>query len=823
MYFWVSNTSGNWEDPSRWALSEHGTWNGITPAPGLGSSCKFNYFYPGDCKINFNLSISGLYVDDLNTNNASGYYGRFNFNGKNFTADEAYINAAASIIGLEGTTWTIGRFIMLGGTSHFYNLGSVPVRPYRDLRLTSPWYVNVASIGPAPSGILEEQWFHFFHGCDLRHVNSVRGSLPFPPWDDHYEGLTAYHCDDSGLNPLVRFVPIGDPVTAAGEIVGRAFLEGDIELYGVMKFRVDGEMVGKAFLEGDLTINEYIDQTYGEIDGKAFLEGDVSLTEPLILEFISGEIVGRAFLDGNIRATVPLGVNNPYVSGTAGGFRCGYSSIGPFDYLNQNKFKLTVGNTIVDFSTPYWQVGELSVDYNGKLLTFTEIATPHYARPSFNNEAFVKLEMDLGQGLLPYFRGKIKTRSPHGENHKEQIQYTAFGQQNLAAEIDDYGPQGITDDSFQGPWPVSVVVRKIFENNTYNLNFHGIPATIGAPDENTFTTWTIEELTLKNSQLLSGLTQALKTEPAKRIFFDDLQGDNGKWCFPDLSTTNFVDLDIDLVNMDPNDFTVDTKNRWTALKVYVPYQLPLEVPQEGYIEMEAGWDVNYEADWTVRKGAGLDGAIALGDAYRWVFRRWTFETGNIRTETGGPITALILVPYWGTTKWMPIQGDLDLQNGVFISKVPIVCGGNPNISGKAFGPLSAALIYIDTELSALPAIAWWRVPASGFTGTAYDWFGIAREKQLIMEPNAFTTQSLQQFTERKLEVLKDVILTTEIPIVGDPIPELINLQAQVIIKNSARSLESVPGFLSKYTYTFGKPGKSILSLSTDRALVTRVD
>lgn len=826
-FVFPASGAGSWSDPNCW---QGDTYPHAPPTADddaivvLGSSETQESLAALGLKVlvDVDISVKSLYVEigtlyKHSTSEVPKAYKvpiTFDLNGHNLTAVNDVTFKTCDLIGMSGTTWTVGGAMVIYA-NYIYNADgtynmtdSFNSRPFS---MTATW--NICS----PSA------FCTITGSTLQNISACCGhSIPVAGLGSYSPTIT--NC----YNLTYGSVSQGDCPIIPCELLGAGFLEGDIDLNNLYLFRIDGELLGAGFLEGDMDVTAYVEHLDGELLGAGFLEGSLTTSMNLTTS-ISGELLGAGFLEGIPRFTYALGVttggSGGSQAGVSAGYACRISTLGPLDWLDQTKFKLTVGNTVVDFSQPYWKPESIQVDYNGKTFTFTEIATPNFSRPSFNNETAVTLQMDLGSGLQTFFRGKIKNRVHHGEIHNEAIQYTAFGQQNLAAELDDYGPWGITDDSFLGPWPVGTVIQRIFSNNATNLANNSISATIGVPDTSTFSTWTIQELSLRNSQLLSGLTQALKTEPSKRIFFDDLQGDSGKWCFPDLATSNFVDLDIDLVNVDPNDFTVDTRNRWTAIKVYVPFELSVDGEQTGMIEMVPGWDASYEADWNIRKGMGLAGAEVLGDAYRWVFRRWTFDTGNIQTETGGPITAVFLVPYWNTTRWIPIQGDLDLANGVFIAKVPLICKGNPHrTSSPKIGPYAAALLYVDTETQPLPAVAWQRIPATGYTGTAYSWFGVQREKQLIVEPNAFAPfQSLEAYAQRKLDVLKDVILTTEFPVAGDPIPELINLQAQVIIKDSSRGLESVPGFLSKYTYTFGKPGKSVLSLSTDRSLVTRTD
>lgn len=559
-----------------------------------------------------------------------------------------------------------------------------------------------------------------------------------------------------------------------------------------------------------------VEEFDGILDCAAILLGDLLVPDPPPVDLpVVAECAGD--LVGAIKLTVPLFAE---VGGRGGsrGLIGGTRSGDTFDYRNPAECVLTVNGTPVDFTTPHFDLKTLNISYDGKELTFTEIAIPTYGTATFANEQSVTLQMDLGTGLKTYFRGVIKKRTHKAANNADEIEYLALGLQNLASELDSLGPWGIPQSGYDGQFTAAEVITSVFANNATQLTANGISTTIGVPNQNTIQGRLNASQSFQNSRFGETVKQLVEVDPSKRLFFDDVQN---AWIFADLVGSDIKKIFIDLANIDAHNYVIDTTNRFTALSIYSPLQAEAGVVSRQVQLLKPGWDAALEADWTARRGMGLDGAAAFGDGYKWVFRRWLLEQ-DINASSSRPLAVLVLTNYWKKLKWVPVQCAIDLQNKIIMTNVPIIRLGNPHKKGDAKGPLAAALVYETTDSFPVEGMGQIRVPESGYEGSAYSLFGIEREKKLMVQPNQFT----RDYAAAQLEVLKEVILTGDIPIFGDPVEELINLQSRILVTDSSRNtglIGVLEAFLLKYSYTFGKPGKSTISLSNDRALVARLD
>lgn len=489
------------------------------------------------------------------------------------------------------------------------------------------------------------------------------------------------------------------------------------------------------------------------------------------------------------------------------------------DYLNPDQFRMTVNGQILNFrDTSTFKLLDFSVTYDGKELRFSEIASPTFANASFALDHYVSLEMDLGYGLENFFRGRIRKRSHVGVNHSEEVEYSVVGLQAIADEVDFTGRDGMPGDVYPGYMlTAGQIVNNLFLSNMTALESHGVISTIGDPGSIYLDTVVKENLNLEGSGFTSAIRQVIKDNPTRKFFWDDV---TGTWIFPDITAAQPYDLDIDLSGLDECVYTLDISNRYTAIECYAPYSTTAVTSQRAFTELQPSWDIDFEADWTIRKALGMDGADKFGDSYAWVFRRWTFQgqTGN-STQRYKPARMYCLIPWWQETAWVPIDCMIDWQNQVVVSKVPIVVKGNPHVPGDSVGPYAAMLSYWDPITYPVSALAALRVPAEGFEGTAYEKFNITKTKKVLVD----VLQLYDSYAQDMLNVLKDVIVTADIPIQGDPIREFINLNAKLRVLDSRQltGMEEFYGMVVSYRYTFGRPGMNTISITTDKSIVSK--
>lgn len=489
------------------------------------------------------------------------------------------------------------------------------------------------------------------------------------------------------------------------------------------------------------------------------------------------------------------------------------------DYLDVTEFLLTVNGVNIDLSLPQWNLNELSVSYDGKTLTFSEITlgATTFGSPTYNAEQTVTLKMDIGAGLITYFRGKIKKVEHIGKNHDEGIMYTAFGYQILADEVDVIGEVGMPNVVFPNfAWSVAWMIEYVFDWNSTRLTAAGLGATVGTPGYSAFTTYSDENVSLQNLTVTSALKKLCAFEANRRVFWDDT---TSTWIFPRIDNATIVDMGIADYNYPDASFTVDLANRFTSLLIMGPFPYSVTYASRAILALTVGWDAAYEVDWTIRKAQGMDGAANYGTAYAWVFRRWTFATSTNPKAVPGSERLTVLMPWDDQFYWIHIDAQINWKLGEVIAYVPIVAYGNPEHPSRAKGPLSAVITYLDADLAALEGLAFIQSPGSGYAGTAYTEFGVQRQKLQMVD----TAQLTSDNATAMLSLLKDAIITAEIPIVGDPMIDFINLQKRVRVTHPTKTtgMENLAGLVMKYSHKFGKPGLNTISVTTDRSTYTR--
>ena len=582
----------------------------------------------------------------------------------------------------------------------------------------------------------------------------------------------------------------------------------------------------------------------------------------------SGQMVGEAFFEpGLLSIALPaadflgqalaVGQSNLFKNVLASSINVGNSAV----------FQLTVAGTLVDFAQPYMQPDDLSVNYDGKELTFSEIATPGFGFPSFSPEDAVSLDVDLGTGLFRWFTGAIRVCETQGINNEEGFSYTAFGYQNLADEVTLVNSDGRPEINFSVGTTVTSVrsdgtdvvtlisktiqsaMAEIFEINAAALGVAGIPATIGAPGLSQFVGNIPETLNFQNVGFKSAITQLAALETGVKVFFNDQQL---MWTFPNLLQSPTAIIEINSVNLLEAVFDKSTEDRYTAVQLFAQADDFLDEAiisktatvnvggnpgfvQRTEVNLEKRWLPELELDWTISK-AHQGNLGTLEDEFFWVYRRWSLPTSLVPQQPGTPIRLWQKFNYWGTETWRRTHGVVNFRRREFTSRFPLIHRGNPHVPGDVIGPIDVKMAYyprqfnftfisttnsagtptvVNTTVDGASFPSELRVPSSGYEGTAFTQFGVQRELIQVVDRTAVTSANASAI----LRMHKDVVISGDLPIEGDPLEVMLNLDRQVLVRHATLTtgIQSTLATLTAYSYRFGKRGENSLSLTTDVA------
>lgn len=540
--------------------------------------------------------------------------------------------------------------------------------------------------------------------------------------------------------------------------------------------------------------------------------------------------------------------------------------------LDASKFVLSVGSYgDVDFSTSQFKMGQLSVGYDGKELTFLEHTS--ISSPSLTNGASVTLQMNLGSGLKTYFTGKLQRFTHSGSNNREAIEYTAVGTQKLANDVIAAGGAGVpqlfwgmgqtfintvegtvftTITTYTGVETITTVntstgyhlvygtfvkdvIDDLFSLCLTSLASYGIPATIGTPGTDVFSCVLSSDISLENMGFYDALQEIVNHEPHRKAFFDDVQQ---AWVFPSLISAEESTLSVNSVNITNCDFDTDISNRFTAIELKAMLTRARTLPYKGIGLCEPDWESSYETDWSLADGAGVEDVSEYGKGWFWVYRRWRIP--GLTEERNPYMQPCFYAQYdfGGKTRFIPIQASIDFKNHVAVTNCPVYVKGNPYHKGHAISPTAVWVTW--WRIDAAPTNGWVTInyPALGTTittitsdgpltesyytyeGSAYDIYGIRRVKTELVDPMAF----FEENAKAKLALMKDVVVSGTLELEGDPIEDVINLQRRVRVSHSSKTtgIQSYAAMLTGYSYTFGTRGRNSLSLSTDVSGLMRI-
>lgn len=595
------------------------------------------------------------------------------------------------------------------------------------------------------------------------------------------------------------------------------------------------------------------------LEGRAYtamangLSNEINLTGFAPLE-------GRAFTTGLL--DVFRNASNPPLSGDK------------VDIGNSSVFQLKVDGGLVDLSaTCQFNVEELLISYEGKELRFSEITG--IGSPTYNPEQEVTLDIDFtGSGspanLQRIFTGRIRTRGHQGVNNNEAVNYTAIGNMGIANTTllnttgkPDVGfTVGTTVTSITSAGievtttfakRLSEAVQDIFTLHAAALNTLGIPSTIGAPGLNAFTIDLPETIEFQNSGFVNALTQLAQFQSGVKPYYDDK---DGVWKFFDLFNATTAVIDISSVNMLELPYDISTDDRFTAVRLFSNTEDALDdaiINKSNSIVLNGNpgsilrteltltpfWITSLQVDWTLLKALAPN-PFTLEDQNFFVYKRWKLPENAPLPFPGGPFMAFQKTNYFGEVKWSKLHGRTIFTRRTFTARFHAFGRGNPFIPGDVIGPLEVRLAYyplalpvtlqtsvtsdgtpvlINTVVDTSQFLDEIRRPPSGFTGTAFDDFGIERELVRVVDRTEITTVN----ADALLNVHKDTIISGELPIDGDPIEEIIHLGVRIRVQDATRitGIQSTSAQLTSYRYQFGKRGTSSIGLTTDISGLTR--
>lgn len=543
---------------------------------------------------------------------------------------------------------------------------------------------------------------------------------------------------------------------------------------------------------------------------------------------------------------------------------------------NQSRFLLTVNTTPVSLGHPYYNMEELLISYDKKSLSFSEIATPGIGHPTWGPEANVRLQIDFddGEGLITYFTGQINHRIHQGINNAEEIRYQAEGIQTLANRVTLTNTTGWPVVQFTvGTTVISVVnstditttyaktikdaVLDVFTIMSSTLNVNSISSEIYTPTLTLLKGDLPETVVLSGQGFAQGVQQILSYAPGKRLFWDDpLQ----MWTFVDLVNAPILISQVESSQIEELTYDVSTEGRYTAIRLMADESAlddniytntsTLETPRGTFqltretVDLTPYWDEVARATWSVWNMT-TPFPQNMGDDWFWVYRRWQIPD-NIQEEwPGTPITffaqSQMVEGNASTLRWERFRARANFRRRTVISQYPIVQPWS-NIweqGSKHAGPLAVKMVYyprgqvngtvttsVTTAGTPVTANTLFdssflldqvRYPADGFQGTAYDLFNVQRELIELVSPTEVTTAN----AEAKLALLKDVIVSGDIPYRGDPVKSFMNLGLRIQVQHSSKltGIQSFAGYQTQYRYAFGRPGTNFVGMTTDRGEV----
>jgi len=501
------------------------------------------------------------------------------------------------------------------------------------------------------------------------------------------------------------------------------------------------------------------------------------------------------------------------------------------DFTNQDYCKLLVASNPVDLSIPYYRLESLDINYDSKILRFTEISTETAGNPSFDKNALVELQLRFSGSdtLSTYFKGKIVNAEHRSENHNSLISYTAHGFQQLANEVPVVSGTGFPHVMFGTGYSfittigstqvygrsISSVVAELFSLCSDGLSALDIPTDIGTPGTSNLSGYLESDMEFKNTTFINAVSELVAHDPTKRVYFDDTQQ---AWTFPNLYTSDIETLTVNSINVHDITYTEDIEDRYTALTFYTYIGNTQTMPFRGWAECTPRWTDS--STWAIDTGTGVTtiasgasgGSRDMPEQFA-IFRQWSIPDISSERHPSFPIRLYARYGFGRGAKFVPFDAHIDLNNHLVTAKVPIYDKGNPYEEGHAVGPNAVYVTW--WRIDALPIESWMymRTPGAGYSGSAYTLYNVENEWKEVVPPEKFSSYYL----EERFKLMKDVKVSATIPFDGDPVEAFINLnhRVRVIHDSITTGLNNMTPALVGYTYRFGDVGQSVIKLSTD--------
>jgi len=264
------------------------------------------------------------------------------------------------------------------------------------------------------------------------------------------------------------------------------------------------------------------------------------------------------------------------------------------------------------------------------------------------------------------------------------------------------------------------------------------------------------------------------------------------------------------------DMQIRESLRDRATAIVMIGQANREVVERAY-SLSPAWNTSLESDWTI--DAGQTGAGEMAD----VFRRFDFRpvAGEVLYDE------MIELRQEVDTEDGPAEYSIDIAHldpeGYVWSKSPMVRpvpphrANKPNarLKGKSKPPIGAMLVYrtvMDTEAP------WMNCPPTGYSGTAFDIYGLQRAK-VVYEPN---NDNITRSRVMRMHAAHcDVLYEGTVPLVGEVPEDLWNLSRRISIakRDGVTGLENAKAVLREIEYNF-RSNRTTLQLGGDKSLFT---
>ena len=580
-------------------------------------------------------------------------------------------------------------------------------------------------------------------------------------------------------------------------------------------------------------------------------------------------MVGRAFINAQLYQY--RNISNPPLSGDG------------VPISNQARFLLTVNTTPVDLSSPYFNVEDMDFSYDGKSVSFSEIATPTIGRCSFAPEGNVKLQIDFndGEGLITYFTGQINRRTHEGINNAETIRYNAEGIQTLANRVTLLNTTGRPELEFTvgttvitiiGSTEITTTFAKSVKSACFDLftimssvlNANSISSAIHTPSFDTISAQLPETVQFSNLGFAAALQELLDVEPGKKWYWDDTIQ---KWTVVDLVNAPILLTRVESSQLTQLVYDMSTEGRYTAIRLMANLEdaiddnlitktETLSTPrgafsiQQSEVTLIPNWNPSLQSTWNyfrVFEPTSTD----LETDYFWVFRRWSFPKDTPEPWPGTPVKLKckqLVATGPDVYRWERFKGRVNWKRHTVIAANPLISRlSNPYTFPEDPGttaslpPEEVVMTYypragiegtvvtstdtfgnqttVNTTFDSAFLLSDIRYPYTGFEGTAKTMFGVQRELIQLVSKTEVTTENARA----RLSLLKDVIISGDLPFAGDPVKEFINLGRTVNVAHATKDtgIATINVMQMGYRYTFGHPGSNQVRVSTDRAAITK--